>query len=99
MKASKEALNRGQIGAICRRALGDTARPLSVRRIHGGTVHAVYRLTLDGHPEVVLRIAPAPPREGMDWDLLDAMRREHSIQPSFAPIAHLLPSTLLVDFT
>jgi aminoglycoside phosphotransferase (APT) family kinase protein len=47
---------------------------------------------------VILRIAP-PQTADTAWEDAFLMRSEHAMQPYFAPIAALMPKTLLIDFT
>jgi len=47
---------------------------------------------------MILRVAP-PQTADTAWEDTFLMRSEHAMQPYFAPIAALMPKTLLVDFT
>ena len=47
---------------------------------------------------MILRVAP-PQTADTAWEDAFLMRSEHAMQPYFAPIATLLPKTLLIDFT
>src|SRR5260370_28990998 len=51
-----------------------------------------------GLEPVILRVAP-PPSLIVAWHTRDLMRKEHRLQPFFAPIAPLMPKTLMIDFT
>jgi aminoglycoside phosphotransferase (APT) family kinase protein len=91
-------LSREQIEAICRRAFGPEAGLLGLEPFRGGTHNQVYRLSLAGRLPVILRVAP-PDTADLAWDERNLMRREHAIRPAFAPLAHLMPTPLFVDFT
>jgi aminoglycoside phosphotransferase (APT) family kinase protein len=93
-----EALSREQIEAICRRAFGPEAGLLGLEQFRGGTHNQVYRLSVPGRLPVILRVAP-PESAELAWDERQLMRREQAIRPAFAPIAHLMPTPLFVDFT
>jgi aminoglycoside phosphotransferase (APT) family kinase protein len=86
-----------QIQAICDRAFGP-AEVHSARELGGGEFNSIYAVRIAGRPPVVLRAAPAADR-AVPWHDHLLMRREHSIQPYFAPIAPLLPRTLVADFS
>ena len=47
---------------------------------------------------MILRLAP-PQTADTAWEDAFLMRSEHTMQPYFAPIAALMPKTLLIDFT
>jgi aminoglycoside phosphotransferase (APT) family kinase protein len=67
-------------------------------QLGGGTFNLVYRIELSNGSMVVLRAAP-PISVVPYWDNVALMRREHSVQPYFATLGHLLPALLYVDFT
>jgi aminoglycoside phosphotransferase (APT) family kinase protein len=91
-------LTTEQITAMCRRGFGTSVRIESIDELGGGTFNTTYLVTLaDGH-KVILRLAP-PQTADLAWEDAFLMRSEHAIQPFFAPIAALMPKTLLVDFT
>ncbi|MBF6589248.1 MAG: aminoglycoside phosphotransferase family protein [Ktedonobacterales bacterium] len=96
--AFQQPLTPEQIRAACARAFGPAIAVASARELSGGDFHSIYLLDLAERGEVILRAAPRPARE-VPWHEADLMRREQSIQPYFAPIAPLLPQTLMVDFT
>jgi len=88
-----------QVLAISQRALGPDGEITSIHQIPGGTVNTIFRLTYADERQVILRLAP-PARNGpWNWNETYLMRREHAIQPFFAPVAHLMPACLLIDFT
>lgn len=91
-------LTPNQFIATCQRAFGPETQIASVREIGGGTFNTVYLIALRDQSKAILRVAP-PPTANIFWDELALMRREHHIQPFFAPIAALMPKTILADFT
>lgn len=95
--AFQQPLTLDQIRAVCLRAF-DSDALLSVRELGGGSFNTVYLVRVAEREPVILRIAP-PPECAVPWHEHALMRREHSIQPYLAPIAPLLPQTLLADFT
>lgn len=93
-----EELTFNQIIPIFQRAFGPETQIASVQEIGGGTFNTVYLITLRDQSKAILRLAP-PPSANIFWDDLALMRREHQIQPFFAPIAALMPKIILTDFT
>jgi len=51
-----------------------------------------------GQEDAILRVAPASTAR-LFWHQPYLMRREQAIQPFLAPIARLVPRTLMADFT
>ncbi len=96
--ADKVPLTREQIEAICRRAFGPEAGLLGLEQFRGGTHTLVYRLSVPGQLPLILRVAP-PDEAPLAWDERDLMRREQTIRPFFAPVAHLMPQPVFVDFS
>jgi aminoglycoside phosphotransferase (APT) family kinase protein len=86
------------IQIICERAFGQGAVINSVREMEGGQFNNTYLLKLADHDPVVLRVAPAP-EQAIFWHERFLMRRELAMQPFLAPIAPLLPTILMSDFT
>jgi aminoglycoside phosphotransferase (APT) family kinase protein len=93
-----EPVSEAQIKAMCQRAFGTGVEIAAIQALEGGTFNTTYLITLAGKPPVVLRIAPPRSAEA-PWDEADLMRREQTILPYFAPIAHLIPQTIMADFT
>lgn len=87
-----------QITALCRRGFGSRIRIEAIQELGGGTFNTSYMIAFSDHSRVVLRISPRQ-AEDTYWQEAFLMRREHSMQPFFAPIATWMPRTLLVDFT
>jgi aminoglycoside phosphotransferase (APT) family kinase protein len=92
------ALSNDQIRTLCQRGFGSNVQIESIDELQGGTFNTTFLLTLTDQGRVVLRISP-PQTNAIPWDENLLMRREHFIQPFFAPIAALMPKTLLADFT
>jgi aminoglycoside phosphotransferase (APT) family kinase protein len=86
-----------QIEAMCQRAFGPTIQVISARELSGGTFNRTFLITL-ADQQVILRIAP-PRTSDLAWNEQLLMRREQIIQPFFAVVAHLMPRTLMADFT
>jgi aminoglycoside phosphotransferase (APT) family kinase protein len=86
------------IQAMCKRAFGRENDPTEVCELAGGEYNNTYRITLANQQKIILRVSPgfSGPNTGRGTGL---MRNEHYFQPFFAPIAPLLPETLMVDFT
>ena len=91
-------LRTDQITAMCKRGFGNNLQIASIDELSGGTFNTAYLITFADQSKVILRVAP-PPTADTAWEDAFLMRSEHAIQPFFAPIATLMPKTLLVDFT
>lgn len=98
MEPKDATLTTEQIAALCRRGFGRGLQIESIRELGGGTLNNAYLITSAAQQKVVLRVAPQQ-TSGTYWEEYLLMRREHVMQPYFAPIAMLMPRTLLVDFT
>ena len=83
---------------MCRRGFGASLQIESIQELGGGTFNTAYLIKFTGQHKVILRVAP-PQTVDTAWEDAFLMRSEHAMQPYFAPIATLLPKTLLVDFT
>jgi aminoglycoside phosphotransferase (APT) family kinase protein len=92
--AFQQAVPAGTIAAICRRAFGPAATAVGVAEIGVGTWNSTYRVEVAGRGPVILRVAPAPERDGRE-----AMRNEYAAAPYFATLGPLVPRTLYADFT
>ncbi len=86
------------IVAMCKRAFGSRIRIESVRELGGGGFNSVYLITLHKNKRVVLRVAPKQGTHISSHEQM-LMHNEQCMQPYFAPVAHLMPRTLMVDFT
>ncbi|GAA0924487.1 hypothetical protein GCM10009549_45110 [Streptomyces thermoalcalitolerans] len=83
---------------MCRRAFGDAVVPVSAVELGTGMYNNVYRVALAGRDRpVILRVAPTEERQFRSERHL--MRNEHASQPWLAPIAHLMPQVIAVDWT
>ena len=92
------SLTPADIVAVCARAFGPGRQVTSARELPGGEYNTTYLVHSAGEEPVILRVAPVPGAP-VFWHEESLMRREHSIQPYFAPIATLMARTLSVDFT
>src|SRR5688500_7914312 len=93
-----KSLTAAQITGMCQRGFGNNLHIESNQELGGGTFNTTYFITFSDQRKVILRVSP-PQTADTPWDEALLMRREHSMQPFFAPIATLMPKTLLVDFT
>ncbi|MBY4127032.1 aminoglycoside phosphotransferase family protein [Rhodococcus fascians] len=87
----------GRVQAMACRQFGSTAVVDSVRTLSGGAYNSTYEVHLAGRPSVVLRIAPKPQHQYRSET--EMMRNEAATTPRLAPIAHLLPKILGVDWS
>lgn len=87
-----------QIVAMCQRAFGEKHQVIAIQELGGGGFNNTYRVELEGTQPIILRVAP---RAGklVNTGETNKMRVEHFGQGFFAPIAPLLPKTLMADFT
>jgi aminoglycoside phosphotransferase (APT) family kinase protein len=95
--AFQQPVTLEQVLAMCRRAFGDRTQPVSVVEFGLGSYNNTYRVDLAAGRPVILRVAPEPSRQSRAERSL--MRNEHASVPYLAPIATLMPRTLMVDFT
>src|SRR5262245_18701448 len=91
-------LTTDQIMTMCQRGFGPNHSFESTRELSGGTFNTTYLITFADQRKVILRVSP-PQSSNTPWNEYLLMRREHSIQPFFAPVATLMPKTLFLDFT
>jgi aminoglycoside phosphotransferase (APT) family kinase protein len=94
----QQPLSGEQIRTMCERAFGRGKNPEDVQELDGGEYNNTYLVTFAGNQQVILRVSPAPtgPFTGRGIGL---MRNEHYFQPFLAPVATLMPKTLMLDFT
>jgi aminoglycoside phosphotransferase (APT) family kinase protein len=97
-QAFQQAVASEQIKAMCERAFGQGTPINSVRELDGGQFNNTYLIELADRDPVILRVAP-PPEQAVFWHERFLMRRELAMQPLLAPIAALLPTILMTDFT
>ena len=83
---------------MCRRGFGNKIQIDSIDELTGGTFNTTYRITFANQAKTILRVAPLHAADTA-WQDIFLMRSEHAMQPYFAPVAALMPKTLLVDFT
>jgi aminoglycoside phosphotransferase (APT) family kinase protein len=95
--AFQQPVGADQIIAMCRRGFGSDVDVESATELRGGLYNNTYLVRMRDTEPVILRVAPAASRQfRIERDLL---RSEHASMPYFAPIAHLLPRTLMADST
>ncbi|GAA1332944.1 aminoglycoside phosphotransferase family protein [Pseudonocardia xinjiangensis] len=96
-EAFQRSVSAEQITAMAQRAFGPHAPVVSAVELGNGMYNNTYRVEPAGQAPVILRVAPEPGRQNrIEREL---MRNEHASLPYFAPIAHMMPRTLAVDFT
>ncbi|MFJ4057527.1 phosphotransferase family protein [Streptomyces albogriseolus] len=94
----QQSLTAREVEAVCRRAFGEDVVPVSAVELGTGMYNNVYRVALAGREKpVILRAAPAEERQFRSETHL--MRNEHASVPWLAPIAHLMPQVIAVDWT
>ncbi len=96
--AFQQPVSLDSIKEMCVRAFGSRIHIESVRELGGGGFNNVYVITLRGNKRVVLRVSPRQNSHINSYEQT-LMHNEQRMQPYFAPIAHLMPKTLMVDFT
>jgi hypothetical protein len=94
--AFQEPVTPDQLTAMAHRAFGRTDIA-AADELAGGLYNTTYRVQPTGQPPVILRVAPRPARQSRVERAL--MRNEHAALPWFAPIAAMMPRTLLADWT
>jgi aminoglycoside phosphotransferase (APT) family kinase protein len=97
-QAFQQAVASEQIQAMCERAFGQDTPINLVRELDGGQFNNTYLIELADRDPVILRVAP-PPERAVFWHERFLMRRELAMQKFLAPIAPLLPTILMTDFT
>jgi aminoglycoside phosphotransferase (APT) family kinase protein len=97
-QAFQQAVTSEQIKAMCEQAFGHETLINSVRELDGGQFNNTYLIELADRDPVILRVAP-PPERCIFWHERFLMRRELAMQKFLAPIAALLPTILMTDFT
>lgn len=95
--AFQRPVERSHLIAMCQRAFGDTIQIESAKELGGGLYNNTYLVRIIGMQPVILRVSPPLARQyRLEKNL---MRNEYMSLPFLAPIAPLLPSILMVDFT
>lgn len=95
---NEKSVTHDQITNLCRRGFGISVQIESIHELSGGTFNTAHLITFTNQYKTILRVAPAQTTDTA-WEDTFLMRSEHAMQPFFAPIAALMPKTLLVDFT
>ena len=98
IEPNAKSLTTDQITRMCQRGFGNSVHIESVHKLGGGTFNTAFLITFTDQSKVILRVAP-PQTTDTAWQDAFLMRSEHAMQPYFAPIAALMPKTLLIDFT
>jgi aminoglycoside phosphotransferase (APT) family kinase protein len=98
MDPNGKSLTTDQIEMMCRRGFGNSFQIESIQELLQGTFNTTYLITFADQRKSILRVSP-PQTADTPWHEALLMRREHAVQPFFAPVATLMPKTLLVDFT
>jgi aminoglycoside phosphotransferase (APT) family kinase protein len=88
-----------QLLTLIDRAFGPDCVTTSIQELAGGSINNAYRISFADRPEVVLRIAPRADHPQSFRHEGRLLRREYYAQPFLAPIANLVPSVLMADFT
>ncbi|HEX6479607.1 MAG TPA: aminoglycoside phosphotransferase family protein [Ktedonobacteraceae bacterium] len=87
-----------EIVAMCKRTFGQGIRITLVKELEGGQFNNTYLISLLNRDPIILRVAPSPKR-CIFWHEQGLMRQELAMQPLLAPIAPLLPTIIMADFT
>jgi aminoglycoside phosphotransferase (APT) family kinase protein len=97
--ALQQPVSVDTIQALCVRAFGSQTVIQSIRELGTGSINNTYLLSIHGLPPLILRVAPPlnHPQAFLHEDLL--LRQEYQMQPFFAPVASLIPQTVVADFT
>jgi len=94
----QRTLNEFQINVICKRAFGTQVSILSVQELPAGMFNSTYYVQIKGYPKLILRVSPDPASFVFYNELL-LLRREFTVQPYLAPVAEVIPKTIMADFT
>lgn len=92
------SLTPAELTRICKRGLGSNTNILSIEEQSGGMFNKTYVLKLRMYQKLILRVSP-PSSAYIFYNELNLMRREHTVQPFLASISHLIPKTIMADFT
>ncbi len=96
--AFQQPVSLDSITALCVRAFGQRTQIESLQELSGGGFNNVYLITLCRKKRIVLRVSPVQDT-CVNFQEQMLMHNEQYMQPYFAPIAHLMPKTLMIDFT
>lgn len=95
--AFQQTVTAEQMEAICKRAFGADVQVEEAEELGSGLYNNIYKVKIQGQNPLILRVAPHNARVQGDGVLM--MRNGYACKPFLAPIAHLLPRTIMVDFT
>ena len=87
-----------QILAMCKRAFGEMHQVVAIHELGGGGFNNTYQVEMTEMGPVILRVAPRSSKPANTRET-NKMRQEHLGQGFFAPIASLIPKTVMADFT
>ncbi|MGA5442224.1 phosphotransferase family protein [Streptomyces griseoincarnatus] len=94
----QQSLTPDDIKAVCRRAFGTEAHPLSAVELGMGMYNSTYKVELAGQDSpVILRVAPEPGSQFRSEQQL--MRNEYASVPWLAVIAPLMPRVIVADWS
>lgn len=94
----QQPLTGAQISAMCECAFEPAKEIATIQELGGGECNNTYLITFTDNLKVILRVSPAPDKPCPGRSSAP-MRNEYYFQPFFAPVATLMPKTLLADFT
>jgi aminoglycoside phosphotransferase (APT) family kinase protein len=96
--AFQQSLAPEEIRAVCDRAFGTEARPLSAVELGLGMYNSTYKVELACQDRpMILRVAPEPDRQFRSEREL--MRNEYATLPWLAVIAPLMPRVIAADWS
>jgi aminoglycoside phosphotransferase (APT) family kinase protein len=96
--AFQQSLAPDEIKAVCHRAFGTEARPLSAVELGMGMYNSTYKVDLAGQDRpMILRVAPKPGSQFRSEQQL--MRNEYASLPYLAVIAPLMPRVIAADWS
>src|SRR5260370_35332617 len=97
-QAFQQSVPPEHMKAMCERAFGQATSIELVRELDGGQFNNTYLIELAERDPLILRVAP-PPERSIFWHERFLMRRDLPMQPFLAPIAPLIPTIVMTDFT
>lgn len=94
-------LTLDQLTVIARRAFGDDATVREAAPVGGGSVNEVWRLSVIGQPDAILRVAPSAEAaaSGPSWLTDEGLRREQAVIALLPALADILPRSIAFDTT
>ncbi|GAA4288935.1 hypothetical protein GCM10022262_32950 [Georgenia daeguensis] len=86
-----------EVEAVCREWVGPDLQLRSAVELRGGSYNTTYRLEVSDGTRAVLRVAP--PVDEQRPSERHLMRNEYASVPFLRPVADVMPTTLMADFT